>query len=390
MDSSSLRSEEASPQAAGAAIFGAFVVAGVVTTLLGPILPILISRWSLSDEQAGLFFFCQFGASMTGVVSLSGLIPRLGYKATLALGYTAIALGMAGLNSSAHLGGLMATCLFGYGLGLVLPASNLWITEVKSSQRVAALSILNLNWGVGAIASSPLVLIAQQKGAIFVLLYAIAGLALSSALVLGSIDLEPRSPKRDETDTSELSPSWITTAALGALFFLYVGAENSVAGWVAALAKRMGPSPRNPWALAPMFFWGGLLAGRAIVPLIPLRKRERRLVTTGLGMGLAGSAILLIVRTFAGMVLCVALTGLGFAAIYPVLVAWMAKHFGERARRIGGLMFALAGMGGAVVPWLVGFLSTHFGSLRAGLLAPVASCVMMLGLLVLIPNRVAT
>ncbi len=377
-------------RAASVVIFAAFVVAGVVTTVLGPILPILIGRWSLSDARAGLFFVCQFGTSMIGVVSLGALIPRWGYKVTLAAGYAAIALGIAGLNSSGQVGGLIATSVLGFGIGLVLPASNLWVAEMAGTRRVAALSILNLTWGVGAIACSPLVLIADAHGVIAVFLYAIAGLALAAALILWAVDLEPQSRKQEEAEAAEISTGKVTVIALGALFFLYVGAENSVGGWAAALAKRMGSSPNDLWALAPMFFWGGLLTGRAIVPVIPLRKREKLMVTTGLTMGLAGSGALLAASTFWGVAACVALTGLGFAAIYPVLITWMAKHFGERARRVGSLMFALAGLGGAVVPWAVGFVSTRFGSLQTGLLVPVASCLVMLALLLLIPRRVAT
>src|SRR5580658_8481580 len=71
-------------RAANVVVHAGFVLAGIVTTLLGPILPILIARWSLSDERAGLFFVCQFGTSMIGVVSLGALIPRWGYKVTVA------------------------------------------------------------------------------------------------------------------------------------------------------------------------------------------------------------------------------------------------------------------------------------------------------------------
>jgi fucose permease len=43
-----------------ALVHSGFIVAGAVTIILGPILPILIARWSLSDERAGLFFTLQF------------------------------------------------------------------------------------------------------------------------------------------------------------------------------------------------------------------------------------------------------------------------------------------------------------------------------------------
>ena len=165
-----------------AAIFGAFIVAGVVTTLLGPMLPVLISRWSLTDERAGLFFTLQFTSNIAGVLSLSALIPRWGYKTTLVLGFVAIALGLAGLNAASQVGGLGATAAYGYGLGLVLPSANLWVAEAAESRRVAALSILNFMWGIGAIACAPLVLLAQEHSAISWFLYGVAGAAAAAAL----------------------------------------------------------------------------------------------------------------------------------------------------------------------------------------------------------------
>jgi FHS family glucose/mannose:H+ symporter-like MFS transporter len=134
------------------------------------------------------------------------------------------------------------------------------------------------------------------------------------------------------------------------------------------------------WALAPMFFWGGLLAGRALVPIVPPRRGERTLLAGGLMLAAAGICFLLRAKTFASVAVCVTAAGLGLAAIYPILVAWLVKAFGERSRRIGAIMFALAGMGGATLPWFVGLTSTRTGSLRAGLLIPLAGCIAMFGL----------
>jgi fucose permease len=243
---------------ANACILSAFVVAGVVTTLLGPILPFLISRWSLTDQQAGLFFTFQFGCSMAGVASVSLLLPRWGYKFTLSTGFAAIACGIAGLNSTSHAAGLAAAALYGYGLGLVLPSSNLWIAEAAGSRRVAALSILNFTWGIGAIACSPLVLLAARHRAVAVFLYALAAFNLAAGLVLLIVDL--RLPLREAEPlraSAEMSVTRTAVLVLGALFFLYVGTENSVAGWAAAFARRMGTKTPELWALAPMFFWGG-------------------------------------------------------------------------------------------------------------------------------------
>jgi fucose permease len=368
--------------AASVLLHGGFVVTGIVTTLIGPILPILISRWSLSDQRAGLFFTAQFCGSMAGVASLGWLIKR-GYGHTLVCGFGLIAAGVAGLNLGSYVASLAAAAVFGCGLGQVLSATNLWVAEVAKARRVAALSILNLMWGIGAIASSPLVMLAQQRGATALLLYAIAVGAAFTALILAGMNLEPGTTQEDQKPISaeRQNIGMRSTLSLAALFFLYVGSENSVAGWVASLTKRTNPDSGDLWALAPMFFWGGLLAGRALVPVVPLRQRERTLLACGLVLAAAGIGLLLQARTFASVAICVAAAGLGLAAIYPILVAWLVKAFGKRSRRIGAIMFALAGMGGATMPWLVGLTSTRTGSLRAGLLVPLAGCVAMFALI---------
>jgi fucose permease len=130
-------------------------------------------------------------------------------------------------------------------------------------------------------------------------------------------------------------------------------------------------------ALAPMFFWAGLLAGRALVPLSPLRRSERKLLELALLLSAASISLLLTATSLIALVLSVTAAGLGMAAIYPILIAWLVKVFGERSRQTGSIMFALASMGGATMPWIVGATSTRVGSLRAGLLIPLAGCAAM-------------
>ncbi len=320
---------------------------------------------------------------MVGVATLGWLIKG-GYRHTFVCGFSLIAAGVAGLNLGSNVASLAATAVFGCGLGQALSATNLWVAEVAKARRVAALSILNLMWGMGAIACSPLVMLAQQRRAMPWLLYAIAACSALAAAILGGMNVEPGSTKEGEERSKPArreNISMRSTLSLAALFFLYVGSENSVVGWVASLTKRINPDSGDLWALTPMFFWGGLLAGRALVPLVSLQRRERTLQASGLILASAGICLLLQARTFANVAICVTAVGVGLAAIYPILIAWLVKVFGERSRRIGAIMFALAGMGGATMPWFVGLVSTGTGSLRAGLLVPLSGCVAMFALI---------
>src|SRR5207248_9062972 len=88
-----------------------FVLTGMVTPLLGPVLPFLQSRWLLNDTQAGYFFTAQFLGSTAGVVCSGFLIPRLGFGLSLGLSYLLVATGMAMLGRGPWSLGLAALAI---------------------------------------------------------------------------------------------------------------------------------------------------------------------------------------------------------------------------------------------------------------------------------------
>jgi fucose permease len=165
---------------------------------------------------------------------------------------------------------------------------------------------------------------------------------------------------------------------LAALFFIYVGAETGTGGWVAELAKRLVGGAGTSYTRVPMFFYGGLLVGRGLAPLVLRRVRENNLVLMALGVAACGMLVLHEARTIAVMNLGVTVAGLGLACIYPIYIAWLSYWYRARARKVGGVMFALAALGGAFGPWMVGLVSKQAGSLRTGLLVTLVHVLVML------------
>src|SRR5205823_9428650 len=82
-------------------VHAAFVLTGVMTTLLGPMLPVFSARWMLSDSQAGYLFTAQFASSILGVALSSVLVQRFGYRLTIVSGLGFMALG-AGVLAQAN------------------------------------------------------------------------------------------------------------------------------------------------------------------------------------------------------------------------------------------------------------------------------------------------
>src|ERR1700722_3611627 len=164
-----------------AALFGGFVISGMIATILGPSLPTFIARWTLDDTQAGLFFTTQFTGSLLGVLLSSAILSMRGYRDALVLGFFLMAIGVAALNGGSQYIVLLATALYGFGFGVVIPATNLCVAEISGVRRAAALNLLNMAWGAGAIGCPALLLAGLRANHFSGVLLAIA----ASALLLG-------------------------------------------------------------------------------------------------------------------------------------------------------------------------------------------------------------
>jgi MFS transporter, FHS family, glucose/mannose:H+ symporter len=370
-------------------LFAGFILIGIATVIIGPMLPLFIQRWSLDDRQAGLFFTVQFTAAMIGVGMSSALSAWRGYRPALILGYVLTAVGLAALNVGSHRLALAATASFGCGYGLVIPGTNLLVAEAGGKRSASLLNLLNFTWGVGAVACSPLVLLALKHAQIPVLLVSlgICGGLMVLGLVLASFGGEKHGEVAKTAGAGAVDTGLAVTVALAALFFIYVAMETSVGGWAAELAKRLAKGSSGMTTLAPMFFYAGLMSGRALAPLVLLRVPERRLVLGALALSALGTAIVMTSSTLTVAVAGVFLAGLGCASIYPIYIAWLSRWYGARAKRIGGILFALASLGGAAGPWLVGAVSKYSGNLRVGLLVPLVSAITMICLVLLLRRQ---
>jgi MFS transporter, FHS family, glucose/mannose:H+ symporter len=372
-------------------LFAGFVLTGIATVVIGPLLPVFIQKWSLDDKQAGFFFTVQFTSSMAGVGLSSALSSLRGYRPALLIGYLLMGSGLAALNTGSYTIALLATAMYGCGYGLVVPGTNLLVAEAGGKRSASLLNLLNFAWGIGAVACSPMIWQALKHTQLPNLLngFAVLGGVMVVGLVFAPFGMEKRGESADAPELPTTSVGLTVAIALGALFFMYVAMETSIGGWAAEHAKRLAKGTSSMTTLAPMFFYGGLMFGRAVAPLVLLRLKERPVVLGALSLTATGCAILIMSSTLSVAVTGVFLAGLGCASIYPIYIAWLSRWYGARAKRIGGIFFALASLGGAVGPWLVGFVSKFSGILRMGLLVPLLSAVIMICLVLLLRRQAA-
>ena len=180
-----------------AAPVAAFVVTGMVTTVLGPILPELLETWHLSDSAAGALFTAQFSGSLSAGALSGFLVSRIGDRRTLALGYGTMCAGLLAIAAGAHASGVAGAFAAGVGMGCVIPPTNLLVARGRPDRAASALGVLNLSWGIGA-AAWPLVVSATVR--LGAMRPALVGLALLCAAASVAVLALVRDPDAVGTD----------------------------------------------------------------------------------------------------------------------------------------------------------------------------------------------
>ena len=376
-----------------------FVAAGMATTLLGPVLPALAQRWGVSDALIGLAFTVQFLGTVSMSALSSALVIRLGGGRVMLAGFVLLAAGIGGLSVAPWGPGLAAILCYGFGLGLVLPTTNVLIAAASPGREASAVSLVNVSWSGGAVAWP--VLVAYLGGGQRVGL-PLAVLALLMAVMATRLMLMARHGAADGfTPVSSAIASRVFTprgsapalqpdggrgtailvSTFSAMLFFYAGAESAIGGWVAEHVRRIeGSGAGRQWTIAPMVFWAALALGRLLTPLVLRWLAEPRVLVSALTVVLAASTLLVLAASVPVAFVAAGVAGLGLAPVFPITFVDLSRTLGRRRPGAVGPVYAMASIGSAVLPWLVGFCSTRFGTLRAGLVVPIGSAIVMIAL----------
>jgi fucose permease len=335
--------------------------------MLGPLLSVFIARWHLRDAQAGTLFTSFFAGQFVGA-----WFATRNLRLSLVAGAALTAAGCAALSWTNFHGAHLALFCCGVGLSASITAGNV-VAGTSSVARTRGLAILNVSWSIGAIACPALV---RFTGESFFLLTAalivVAGLFLAT-LYPSAVTAAGHSATSVPTN---IPLSWSTILLFAVSLMLYIGSENALGGWLPSFALRSDASLTA--ATVAFWYWTAEFVGRLLLAALAPLLSQTLLYRSSLALLLASQLALLLIPHPAGALIAsiTILSGASLGPVYPLLVAFLLSHTGRHPRV--GVFFACATLGGALLPWLTGAVSTHFGGLRAGLLVPASGVLLML------------
>jgi FHS family Na+ dependent glucose MFS transporter 1 len=246
-------------------------------------------------------------------------------------------------------------CGMGLAVGLIDVGCNTLLVWLYRSEVAPHMNVLHLSFGVGAVLSPLLIdrvdVVAGDAAKAY---WLFAALMVPVAIWM-LLTTSPRQPlHRDSPQRGGVVRRHaVFLGIIGLFFFMHVGAQSSIGGWIFNFAEEQG-QPETTARLLNSVFWGGLVLGRLLA--IPLSKRVRPL--TMLTIDLSGAAAsLLLIGLFPDSSAALWLGSAGFGASIASVFA-TSINFAERRIPITSHVTAVFLVGGSsgsmTMPWIIG------------------------------------
>ena len=353
---------------------------GVVMAVLGAVLPVLGGRVHLELSQTGNLFLAMNFAMLISMLGLGPFMDRFGKRWVLVGGPLLVGTALALMAGAAGYPTLVASAiLLGLGGGALNGGTNTLVADLHSDPREksSALNLLGVFFGFGAL-FLPFVIGSLTKAlGLASILYITAALSLVPALLFVVLAFPPARHEQGLAlrDVAALARNPLVLA-LGFLLFFESGNEFVMGGYTSSyLTRQLGVSVSAASYLLAIY-WGAIMIARSISSRLVLRwKPSRMILGSALGAA-AGTAILLAAQTLPIAALGIAIVGLSLANIYPVTLGFAGSRFETYSGSVFGILFAIALVGGMLMPWGVGQLAQTHG-LRVAMAIVAVNCLMI-------------
>jgi FHS family glucose/mannose:H+ symporter-like MFS transporter len=364
------------------------VLSGCANVLIGPSLPFFTRAFHLTDARAGRLFIINFGAGILG-----SILSTLRLRISLPLGALCMGLGATCLTATHFSIVCCGFALIGLGLDIFLGAANVYVGALWPQRRSGALAWMNVFWSIGALSTAPAFTALQIRmvpKSFFLCLGLLLGVGALALLTAGAPRLGPVAVEvqtgsalamqepMDQTSAVQTSLSLSTALIFVPVALLTIGVEHDIGGWLPTYSIRnfsIGSQSSEVVAA----YWGGELVSRLLMPFLLRYLQELQLYRCCLFLMLAAYGSLLFIRPLDlhALMGLACLAGMAIGPLYPLCVSFLLARAGRSPRL--GFLFASSGFGGAICGWATGVIATSAGSLRAGLILPLAIVLILLG-----------
>lgn len=349
----------------------AYFLIGLATVVFGALLPEMLQDYGRNYSSGGQLVFTQFAGFFIGVVIAPKASQRLGYQRTIVLGMLSLVIVHAALFFQPHWYlVLLLAALNGFGFGMTQTAIGTFLLESTNNGAVT-MSRLEVSFGIGALLM-PIVssfMIAQYSwiwSFAIVTLFAIINLTLwcmkyVSHANAGIMPHQSEIMNIEPSNTTGKQRFSISKLAFFICFvFLYVGIETSIINFLPSIFVQHFNLNSSEATLSVTFFWIAMVIGRIFSGIIAEKiSYYRFLIGSTLGAIMFLIFLALVKNTIAAFTV-VLMNGLFLSGIFAIVIVFANRVFIGKTKQTTSILIASGGVGGAVLPLLIGWSMDHF------------------------------
>jgi len=351
-------------------------VYGMLSSLLGTIIPGLASTLHLTNTQIGYIALAQgLGLASTSVIA-GALMDKQGKKIGVILGLGATLAGLILLGTAKGIVPLsIAMFVLGCGGSLVIVAANAIVSDVGDEKRAAALNFLNVFSGLGGLATpfiaGNLLGANSNRTVIFGIVTTILVLLLALFVPLSNVAVTSDLRTRGQRNLFSNPALYL----LSAVTLLYTACEFGIWNWLPKFLIASGMSSAVALNILSLGFACGLLCGRIAATSVLWRVSPAMVVIVS-SILMSGSTYLILQPEPVWLTfILVFLAGAAMAPVFPTTIAIVARIFKEQSATAIGFAITCGFSGLILSSPLIGWLSGSdpLGIGRGLLIVPVLS-----------------
>ena len=352
-------------------IYVAFISLGLPDGLLGVAWPEMRNSFSLPLDALGLILIGSTSGYLLSSFFNGYFIKKIGVAVLLSLSCLATGLALIAYTLVPYWWLLpLFAVVAGLGAGAIDAGLN---TYVEKHFNEGLMQWLHASFGIGVTIGPIIMSSAITYSNSWRTGYLVVGTAQILLAIIFIITLslwkDPKNKKSGSTDkdkdyTKEVK-IFETLTHLPALlsiflFFIYTGIEMSLGHWAYTFFTESRAINTSTAGYMVSAYWGSFTAGRILAGFLAYKFLSHKIAKYAATLGVFGSALIAVNISQWFSFFGIILTGLAIAPIFPALISSTTHRVGkEYTTNTIGMQISAAGLGGALLPGLLGVLARN-------------------------------
>jgi len=352
-----------------AAYSGIFIF-GICAVSVGLILPDVITKYSISEIEAGVIASLLPFGILAGSFIFGPVVDRYGYKYLLIFCVLFVILSLEGIAYSENLFLLKSSVfIIGFGGGILNGSTSALVSDISDGNIGANLSILGVYFGIGAF-GMPLLIGSLSNIFTSSEIIAYIGFFLFIPVVYFILISFPKPKMARQFPFKEFLQMTKDPVVIliGIFLFFESGVEGITNSWTTTYLRDVVIAEKGPSLFALSVLVLSLTLTRIVLGYVLRRVSSARIQLISICIAAAGALVLMFSVTYGSTLLGLILLGAGFASGFPIFLGYVGELYKEMSGTAFSFVMVIALIGNMIINYLMGVIAQvagmkHFSSL---------------------------